>query len=226
MRVSIRAMRQRVARRASTLGVSLALIAIVLAACSSPSKPPTPTPVEPTPVEPTPVEPVPVDAAPVAQTPPIDAAPVLAADGASCLKNEDCASGTCEGEGCGGDQPGTCAPAQRGCTKDLRSYCGCDGKTFKTSGSCPKRRYANKGACATGNNRPVGAFCLASSECGSKLCEGEGCGDDKPGRCADKKRACTADVVQFCTCDGRTTTGSSSCPGVRFAKRGTCDEDD
>ncbi|MGE0395456.1 MAG: hypothetical protein AB7T06_01925 [Kofleriaceae bacterium] len=205
----------------------IALLAVLFVACSSPSKPPTPTPVEPTPVEP-----APSDAAAVEQTPPIDAAPVidaapaLAADGASCLKGEDCASGVCEGEGCGDDQPGTCAPAQRGCTKDLRAYCGCDGKTFKTSGSCPKQRYASKGACATGNNRPVGAFCLAATECASKVCEGQGCSDDKPGRCVDKKRACTADVVQYCTCDSRTTTGSSSCPGVRYAKRGTCDEDD
>ena len=25
--------------------------------------------------------------------------------------------------------------------------CGCDGKTFRTSGSCPGRTYAHKGAC-------------------------------------------------------------------------------
>ncbi|MFN0253056.1 MAG: hypothetical protein ACKV2T_39650 [Kofleriaceae bacterium] len=203
-----------------------------LAACSSPSKPPTPTPVEPAPVEPAPM----ADAAPLEQAPPaldagaapvaIDAAPTLAAEGASCLKHADCSSGVCEGQGCFDSEPGTCAPAQRGCTRDLRSYCGCDGKTFKTSGSCPKQRYAIKGACATGTNRPAGAFCLKAGDCASKICEGRGCDDASPGRCADKQRACTADVVQFCTCDGRTTTGSSSCPGVRFAKRSTCDEDE
>ena len=205
-----------------------ALIAIVLAACSSPNKPPTPTPVEPTPVEPVeptrdaaPIETA-MDAAPVA----IDAAPALAADGASCLRGEDCASGTCEGEGCFDEKPGTCAPAQRGCTKDLRAYCGCDGVTFKTSGSCPKRRYEAKGACPTGANRKVGAFCLKAGDCASKVCEGMGCGDDHPGRCKVNQRACTADVIQYCTCDGKTSTGSSSCPGVRYSRRGTCDEDD
>jgi hypothetical protein len=207
----------------------LAVIAILVAACSSPSKPPTPTPVEPTPVEQPDAQPldqpptaIDAGAAPVA----IDAAPALAADGASCLRNEECASGTCEGEGCFDDRPGTCAPAQRGCTKDLRSYCGCDGVTFKTSGSCPKRRYSAKGACPTGTNRPAGAFCLKTTDCASKVCEGMGCDDTHPGRCVDKKRACTADVVQYCTCDGKTTTGSSSCAGVRYERRGTCDEDD
>jgi hypothetical protein len=209
------------------------VVIAILAACSSPSKPPTPTPVEPTPVEPTPVEPTPVE--PTDPAPPldaaagpvaVDAAPALAAEGASCLKHADCASGVCEGEGCSDVEPGTCAPAQRGCTKDLRSYCGCDGKTFKTSGSCPKQRYASKNACATGANRPAGAVCLKAGDCASKICEGQGCDDSTPGRCADKKRACTADVRQFCTCDGRTTTGSSSCPGVRYSKQSTCDEDD
>jgi hypothetical protein len=208
-----------------------AVIAILVAACSSPNKPPAPTPVEPTPVEPAPA---PVDAAPpLEQAPPaIDAGtapvsvPALAADGGSCLKHADCASGVCEGEGCSDDKPGTCAPAQRGCTRDLRSYCGCDGKTFKGSGSCPRQRYEAKGACPTGGARKVGAFCLKATDCASKICEGKGCTDDLPGRCADKSRACTADVRQFCTCDGRTTTGSSSCPGVRFSKMATCDEDD
>lgn len=135
-----------------------AVIAILLAACSSPSKPP------PTPVEQAPVEPV-ADASALEQSPPaIDGGaapaepPALIADGGSCLSATECASGVCEGLGCTDDKPGTCAPAQRGCTRDLRAYCGCDGKTFKTSGSCPKRRYAAKDACPTGTKRPTGAF--------------------------------------------------------------------
>ena len=42
---------------------------------------------------------------------------------------------------------GKCAPKNRACTKDLRAYCGCDGQTFKASGSCPGQRYSAKGAC-------------------------------------------------------------------------------
>ena len=68
-------------------------------------------------------------------------------EGSACLTGTDCQSGVCEGQGCGDDTPGTCAPARRGCTKDLRSYCGCDGKTFRSSGSCPGRRYSTKGEC-------------------------------------------------------------------------------
>jgi len=71
----------------------------------------------------------------------------LKADGASCLEAADCASGLCEGQGCGADAPGTCAPKTRGCTRDMRSYCGCDGVTFQTSGSCPGRRFSARDAC-------------------------------------------------------------------------------
>jgi hypothetical protein len=73
-----------------------------------------------------------------------------AAPGASCLRPSECASGVCEGQGCGDDTPGTCVdPAARICTMDLVSYCDCDGVTFQASGTCPGRRVASRGACAT-----------------------------------------------------------------------------
>ena len=68
------------------------------------------------------------------------------ADGGACAAAADCASGVCEGKGCDGQGP-VCVPARRMCTKDLRPYCGCDGRTFRTSGSCPGRPYAQRGAC-------------------------------------------------------------------------------
>ncbi|HET6583401.1 MAG TPA: hypothetical protein VFG69_08135, partial [Nannocystaceae bacterium] len=46
-----------------------------------------------------------------------------------CNSSADCDGGVCEGEGCG-DMEGRCAPATgRMCTRDLRTYCGCDGMT-------------------------------------------------------------------------------------------------
>jgi len=69
------------------------------------------------------------------------------ADGEPCLDASECASGICEGEGCDAATPGRCAPASRACTRDLRAYCGCDGTTFRTSGSCPGRRFASRGEC-------------------------------------------------------------------------------
>lgn len=69
------------------------------------------------------------------------------AAGDSCLAASECASGVCEGEGCADDRPGTCTDAERMCTRDLRQYCGCDGKSFGSSGSCPGQRYAHKDPC-------------------------------------------------------------------------------
>ena len=69
-------------------------------------------------------------------------------DGAKCSTSADCDSGVCEGQGCG-DANGTCAPAARGCTRDARQYCGCDGKTFTASGSCPGQRFSARAACGS-----------------------------------------------------------------------------
>src|SRR5262249_57738094 len=59
----------------------------------------------------------------------------------------DCAqSEQCQGaEGCGGSW--TCAPAKP-CTRDLVAFCGCDGKSFFGSSTCPGKPYARRGACA------------------------------------------------------------------------------
>jgi hypothetical protein len=126
------------------------LIAAFLIACGGPRSSTMTAP--PPPAEPAPSETA-TPTEPAAQTPttPAQTQPQppqgAAADGAACLKNEDCASGTCEGQGCDDAHPGVCAPKTRACTRDLRPYCGCDGKTFSTSGTCPGRRYQAKGAC-------------------------------------------------------------------------------
>lgn len=66
----------------------------------------------------------------------------------ACLSDADCGDGVCEGQGCGADQPGTCVAKNRMCTRDSRPYCGCDGQTFRGSGTCPGRRYAHEGECS------------------------------------------------------------------------------
>jgi hypothetical protein len=53
----------------------------------------------------------------------------------------------CEGEGCDDAHPGKCVPKDRMCTRDARQYCGCDGKTFVGSGSCPGQRFQAAAAC-------------------------------------------------------------------------------
>ena len=69
--------------------------------------------------------------------------------GSTCLLASECSSGVCEGEGCDNDHPGHCAEDHRMCTRDYRQYCTCDGKSFGGSGSCPGRRYASRGKCAS-----------------------------------------------------------------------------
>jgi hypothetical protein len=85
------------------------------------------------------------EAGPSGVAPELRAAP--RADGAACSEASQCASGVCEGEGCGPDQ-GRCAPKLATCTRDLVTYCGCDGKTFQASGSCARQRFAHRGACS------------------------------------------------------------------------------
>ncbi|HSK03730.1 MAG TPA: hypothetical protein VK932_20900 [Kofleriaceae bacterium] len=140
----------------ATLLLSLSL-AFALAGCGGPSgSPASPPPPLPSETPPTTRDPGAVqDERPLQpSTPPAPeggepgAEPVAGRpDGAACLISSECASGVCEGEGCTDDRPGTCAPRSRACTKDLRQYCGCDGKTFGASGSCPGRRFAARGRC-------------------------------------------------------------------------------
>jgi hypothetical protein len=67
-------------------------------------------------------------------------------DGAACNSGKECASGICDGEGCG-EVRGTCKSKERICTEDLVEYCGCDGKSFRSSGSCPGARFSKRGPC-------------------------------------------------------------------------------
>lgn len=67
-------------------------------------------------------------------------------EGGNCNTNDDCASGICEGLGCG-ELEGTCAPRERTCTEDEVPYCTCDGTTVYGSSGCPEVRYASEGEC-------------------------------------------------------------------------------
>jgi hypothetical protein len=67
--------------------------------------------------------------------------------GATCFAPTDCTSGACEGMGCDEAHPGRCVDRARACTMDVALYCGCDGKTFTSSGSCPGRRFSTPGGC-------------------------------------------------------------------------------
>ena len=69
-------------------------------------------------------------------------------DGEACHGGSDCESGVCEGEGCGGSQPGKCVAASRACSGGEEFFCGCGGQSFRAPGDCPGQRFARKGQCA------------------------------------------------------------------------------
>ncbi len=158
--------------------------------------------------------------------------------GDACSQATDCESQICEGMGCDGESLGTCVSRERMCTMDLAPYCGCDGKDFAGSGSCPGRRYAKRGSCSKedvslGNNglpgsqgkksyKRVGESCLSTEQCRNGVCEGLGCGPMAPGVCRPLQRACTRDLVTYCGCDGNTFRTSGSCPGARYLSKGAC----
>ncbi len=141
-------------RTMRTFLVLTTLVAALLAACSaSVGTAPTTPPSDPPAVEdaaPAPSEAVNDDGEETASGEETPGAP-----GDDCTDGAQCSSGICEGEGCGDDTPGKCIAADRMCTRDARSYCGCDGKTFVGSGTCPGQRYASAGACE-GDPGPLG----------------------------------------------------------------------
>ena len=133
----------------------LAVLIMLVSGC------PAPTPETPPPV---PVDPEPATTTTIAEPPPAplptpepatkpEEATGTRPDGSACDVGADCQSGICEGEGCD-EEGGTCMSSQRMCTRDLVAYCGCDGKTFRNSGSCPGRRYEKKGPCPGDNPFP------------------------------------------------------------------------
>lgn len=124
-----------------------AALCLGLAPCRDEASPAPPPPVEPAQPDETAK---PGDSPPVQSEDPGEPTPSTGAEGSACLTPEDCESGICEGEGCDDEHPGTCQPRQRMCTRDLRPYCGCDDETFRTSGSCPGRRFAHRGECEGG----------------------------------------------------------------------------
>lgn len=146
-----------------------------------------------------------------------------AADGSACNRPDDCASGVCEG-GCAPGQA-VCVSTRRACVMSLAEFCGCDGATFTSSGSCPGRQFAHAGACtvaapAAPAPAPDGAACVEGKDCASGVCEG-GCNAGEA-TCAPAKRRCTLDLVEYCDCANVTFTASGSCPQRRFSKRGAC----
>ena len=69
-----------------------------------------------------------------------------------------------------------------------------------------------------------GQACNTNADCDSGICEGPGCGDLE-GRCVPNvgTRACTDDFRQYCSCEGETFSGSGSCPDRRYSRMEACE---
>lgn len=143
-------------------------------------------------------------------------------DGPLCDVDADCGAGqVCEGVGCEPGQ-GRCVDTQRMCTRDLATYCGCDGREFQNSGSCPGRRYAYRGSCSPALED--GEPCTDGRQCRSGQCVGEGlegCSPGDQGTCGTA--ACTKDLATYCSCNATEFRASGTCPNRQFAYRGPCE---
>lgn len=155
----------------------------------------------------------------------VDGGPPDVSERRTCVSSADCPGGEeCHiVEGCA--TPSYCGPLLgRPCSGDLTPYCGCDGRTFNASSTCPTRTYEHRGPCGAvdaGSPADGGATCRSTSDCPpSMMCQGApGC--DVPWRCVPAT-ACTPDIARFCGCDGVTFEGSSTCAGRPYRAFGRC----
>ncbi|MEZ4408406.1 MAG: hypothetical protein R3A52_18320 [Polyangiales bacterium] len=114
----------------------------------------------------------------------------------TCRASSDCPAGyLCAGaEGC--DVPWTCRSYADvgGCTADVSPFCGCDGRTFMGSSTCPGQPFAHRGACGIVPPDAGVRYCMI----GSVRCQ-EGV-------------PCRVDACTTCTCSGD-TVGCAVEPG-------------
>ncbi len=78
------------------------------------------------------------------------------ADGSACESSAACESNICEGGNCDGTRLGVCASAERLCTEDLVAYCGCDGRSFYASSTCPGIAFSSRGECGMADDANPG----------------------------------------------------------------------
>jgi hypothetical protein len=105
----------------------------------------------------------------------------------------------------------------RGCR--AQSGCTCEGRDCKSA--YPSLMTCQEAHAGCGGARADGMPCSRGEQCQSSICEGMGCGPDEA-RCVPKGRGCTRDLVEWCSCEGRTFRASGTCPGRPYKHKGPC----
>ncbi len=86
---------------------------------------------------------------------------------------------------------------------------------------------------AVGGNPGAGGSAVGGSTgttpCSSSSCKGVCVAQDQNGcggvwKCVNDPGVCTTDIAQFCGCDGKTFSSSSSCVPNAWSHRGSCDQ--
>jgi hypothetical protein len=114
--------------------------------------------------------------------------------------------------GCGSATPPTDAGVA-----GTRGESGATGAAGASGGSTAGTSGGGAGGTTTGAGGTIRP-CLDVACNGT--CKGQSC--DTAWTCDTTAQACTADIVDYCGCDGQTFQGSSSCPTRAFASRGAC----
>ena len=122
--------------------------------------------------------------------------------GDACTRNEQCASGKCQGDNC-----------------------VCDNNNHCPDGQTCFRPVTSPNFCST-TNRPVGDACTRNDQCRSGKCESDRCVCDSDGDCPEQDQTCFRPVTGANFCSSTNRALGSSCTRGDQCSSGKCEDGD